>query len=36
LAIAFWGAIQGIADILAWDPTAPIPEADAVMPILAG
>ena len=34
LAVAFWGAIQGIAEILAWNPDAPIPNPDHVISIL--
>jgi len=34
LAVAFWGAIQGIAEILVWNPKAPIPDAEYVMGIL--
>jgi len=34
LAIAFWGAIQGIAEILVWNPDAPVPNAEQVICIL--
>jgi TetR/AcrR family transcriptional regulator len=34
LAIAFWGALQGIAEILVWNPRMPVPEAECVTAIL--
>jgi TetR/AcrR family transcriptional regulator len=34
LAVAFWGALQGIAEILVWNPDTPIPHADHVISIL--
>ena len=34
LAIAFWGVIQGIAEIIGWDPKATIPDVETVMAIL--
>lgn len=35
LAVAFWGAIQGIAEILVWRPEAPLPTADQIVSLLA-
>ena len=35
LAVAYWGALQGIAEVLVWNPNAPVPEADPVVSILA-
>lgn len=35
LAVAFWGALQGIAEVLVWNPEAPIPEAECLVRILA-
>ena len=34
LAVAFWGAIQGIAEILVWSPDAPLPTADQIISLL--
>lgn len=34
LAISFWGAIQGIAEILAWNPKAPVPDPEWIMGLL--
>lgn len=34
LALAFWGAIQGIAEILVWNPRSPVPESETVIRIL--
>lgn len=34
LAVAFWGAIQGIAELLAWHSTAPIPHSSYITDIL--
>jgi AcrR family transcriptional regulator len=34
LAVAFWGALQGIAEILVWYPQASIPDAEAVVGLL--
>jgi TetR/AcrR family transcriptional regulator len=34
LAIAFWGTIQGIAEILVWNSKAPIPDAECVIGVL--
>lgn len=34
LAAAFWGALQGIAEVLAWNPDTPIPDADYIISIL--
>jgi hypothetical protein len=34
LAVAFWGAIQGIAEVLVWNIGASIPEADFILDIL--
>lgn len=34
LAVAFWGAIQGIAEVLAWNPGAPVPDAETVLAVL--
>ena len=34
--IAFWYAIQGIAEEIAINPDSPIPEADWIMDILRG
>jgi AcrR family transcriptional regulator len=36
LAVAFWGALQGIAEILVWNPRMPVPEAECVTTILRG
>lgn len=35
LAVAFWGAIQGIAEILVWRPETPLPTADQIISLLA-
>jgi hypothetical protein len=32
--VAFWGALQGIAEVLIWNPNAPIPNPDVVVSIL--
>ena len=34
LAVAFWGALQGIAEVLVWNPDAPIPDPEMVVSIL--
>jgi TetR/AcrR family transcriptional regulator len=34
LVVAFWGALQGIAEVLIWNPNAPIPDPDVVVSIL--
>lgn len=34
LAVAFWGALQGIAEVLVWYPTASIPSPESVVDIL--
>jgi TetR/AcrR family transcriptional regulator len=34
LAVAFWGALQGIAEVLVWYPTPSIPSTDDVLDIL--
>jgi len=34
LAVTFWGALQGIAEVLAWNPDAPIPGVEIVLGIL--
>jgi TetR/AcrR family transcriptional regulator len=34
LSVAFWGAIQGIAEVLAWNAGAPVPEPEVVTAIL--
>lgn len=34
LAIAFWGALQGIAELLVWRPEAAIPEAAHIIDLL--
>jgi AcrR family transcriptional regulator len=34
LAVAFWGALQGIPEVLVWNPDAPIPNPDDVVSIL--
>jgi len=34
LSVAFWGAIQGIAEVLAWNPKASVPDAASVIRIL--
>lgn len=34
LAVAFWGALQGIAEVLVWYPNAPIPSTSDVVDIL--
>jgi AcrR family transcriptional regulator len=34
LAVAYWGALQGIAEVLAWNPDAPIPSAADVVVLL--
>jgi TetR/AcrR family transcriptional regulator len=34
LAVAFWGAIQGVAEILIWNPGASVPDAEYVTRIL--
>ncbi|MFV0459434.1 MAG: hypothetical protein ACK5MT_11775 [Actinomycetales bacterium] len=35
LSLTFWGAIQGVAEILLWKPHLPIPSADHVLGALA-
>lgn len=35
LAVAFWGALQGVAEVLVWNPKAPIPKAEHIISILA-
>lgn len=34
LSVAFWGALQGIAEMLVWKPGTTVPATDAVMGIL--
>ena len=34
LAVGFWGALQGIAEVLVWNPNASIPDAEHVICIL--
>lgn len=34
LAVAFWGAIQGIAEILVWNPETPLPSANQIISLL--
>jgi hypothetical protein len=34
LAIAFWGALQGIAEVLVWYPRGCVPPADSVVGLL--
>ena len=34
LAIAFWGALQGIAEVLVWNPGASIPDAENIVCLL--
>jgi len=34
LAVAFWGALQGIAEILVWSPGKPIPDPDYIVSLL--
>jgi AcrR family transcriptional regulator len=34
LAVAYWGAVQGIGETLGWYPGAPLPETRAVLDIL--
>ena len=34
LAVAFWGALQGIAEILVWNPDAPSPDTDHIISML--
>ena len=34
LAVAFWGALQGIAEILVWNPRMPVPGNECVAAIL--
>jgi AcrR family transcriptional regulator len=34
LAVAFWGALQGIAEILVWNPRMPVPERNCITAIL--
>ena len=34
LAVAYWGALQGIAEVLIWNPDAPIPDPEMVLSIL--
>ena len=34
LAVAFWGALQGIAEVLVWNPDAAVPTADHVVAML--
>lgn len=35
LSLTFWGAIQGVAEVLLWNPHLPIPSADHVLGVLA-
>lgn len=35
LSVTFWGAIQGVAEVLLWNPGLPIPSADHVLGVLA-
>ncbi len=34
LLVAFWGAIQGIAEVLAWNPKAPVPDPSILIGLL--
>ncbi|HKD75328.1 MAG TPA: hypothetical protein VKB76_07520, partial [Ktedonobacterales bacterium] len=34
LSLAFWGALQGIAEMCAWFPRAPIPDYQCIVDIL--
>ena len=34
LSVAFWGMLQGIAEMLVWKPRAPIPPSDVIMCVL--
>ena len=34
LALAFWGAIQGIAEVRLWIPDAPVPDAQCIVDLL--
>jgi hypothetical protein len=34
LALAFWGAIQGIAEARLWFPDAPIPDSQCIVDLL--
>jgi AcrR family transcriptional regulator len=34
LALAFWGAVQGIAEMLVWYPASPIPDSQCLVDIL--
>jgi TetR/AcrR family transcriptional regulator len=34
LALAFWSALHGMAELLVWQPSAPLPDAGMLIPIL--
>jgi len=34
LAVAYWGALQGIAEILVWNPRTPVPDTECIIAIL--
>jgi hypothetical protein len=34
LALAFWGAIQGIAEVRLWFPDAPVPDSRCIVDLL--